>query len=138
MEKKRKDFCMKRKKNDSDSCLVCGQSTQTPRRGSRGLCDVHYRRFLKKLNSLQSDEERTSFDDKCVARGVLLEKKPGGPKKMDDDPFDDILAETKADYAKSEANEAKEAIKEAKILTDRAVAKRKSARKTTKPDSGSR
>ena len=127
---------MKRKNNKDDSCLVCGQSTQTPRRGARGLCDVHYRRFLKKLNSLESDAAKTTFDDKCVARGVLLEKKPGGPKKIDDDPFDEILAETTAEYETLELKKAKQAIKEAKDLTEKAVEKRRAKRKKPGSDSG--
>lgn len=127
---------MKRKNNDPDACLLCGQSTQLPRRGARGLCDVHYRRFLKKLKSLKSDDAQSAFDEKCVARGILLEKKSGGPKKMDEDPFDEIFAETAAEYEVSESKAVADAIQEAKDLTKKAIAKRKANRKKPGSDSG--
>ena len=116
--------------------MLCGRSTQSPTRGSRGLCAVHYRRFLKKIKSLKSEEAKTAFEEKCVARGILVEKKPGGPKKIDDDPFDEILAETTAEYETLELKKAKQAIKEAKDLTEKAVEKRRAKRKKPGSDSG--
>lgn len=106
-----------------DCCLICGSSVHGPPRGSRGLCDRHYRRFWRKYQAfLQGDHpsqaKADAFEAKCIEQGQLLPKRPGG-KPKDPDPFDKIVREVEEEFRL-----VKKSIDEAAELTSKA-AKRK-------------
>ncbi|GEM_PF-3050712 len=87
-------------------CRVCGSDVTL----IRGLCDVHYRRFLARLKSVaaeQGEEAADKFEADCLAKGWVTPKSKGG-RPRDDDPFDaiaaKIVAECKGLYASTEAD----------------------------------
>jgi hypothetical protein len=76
----------------------------------RGLCDIHYRRFLARIKSLTQDEGPQAaelFEADCLAKGWVTAKSKGG-RPRDDDPFDAIaariVAECKGLYTATEAD----------------------------------
>jgi hypothetical protein len=93
---------MNQRKPFSSGCLICGSDDVK----SRGLCDVHYRRFnakQKKIASEQGEAASEKFEADCLADGWILPKTKGGRPK-DADPFDviaaKIVAECKSTYGK--------------------------------------
>ena len=68
----------------------------------RGLCQVHYRRFMKKVKDLWevSEESAAQFEADCVRDGWIEPKQKGGrPKQRDvfDEIADKVIAEGHAD-----------------------------------------
>lgn len=68
----------------------------------RGLCQVHYRRFMKKVRDLREVDEQSSgkFEADCIRDGWIEPKQKGGrPKERDvfDDIADKVIAEGHAD-----------------------------------------
>jgi hypothetical protein len=95
------------KQNPFDhGCRVCGADVTLV----RGLCDVHYRRFLARIKSLAAEEGADAaemFEADCLAKGWVTAKSKGGRHK-DDDPFDviaaKIVAECKSTYGKRKSD----------------------------------
>lgn len=79
---------------------------------SRGLCDIHYRRFNAKQKKIAAEQGETAaekFEADCLADGWILPKTKGGRPK-DADPFDVIAAKIVAEcaglYSNSDADAA--------------------------------
>lgn len=72
-------------------CRICGKNDEQLR---RGLCNTHYRRFMKKLGELPA-KERDAFEKKCIETGWIDAKQRGGrPKERDVfDEIADLVAE---------------------------------------------
>jgi len=86
-------------------CKVCGSSELK----SRGLCDLHYRRFMARLKQMEENhgkEMADQLEQKTLADGWVLPKTKGGRPK-DADPFDLLYAalvkEKRGDYDPREA-----------------------------------
>lgn len=99
---------MDKRKPSQSGCLICGSDDVK----SRGLCDVHYRRFNAKQKKVAADHGEAAaekFEADCLADGWILPKTKGGRPK-DADPFDviaaKIVAESKGLYTQAQADEA--------------------------------
>lgn len=106
-------------KPHTTGCKICGETTKRLR---RGLCSTHYGRFTTKVKSLPADEA-AAFEAKCLADGWIEESKQGRRPKIDDDPFDDLVAEVRAEFAHD--IEAAEQRLDAKAKTTKPTKKRK-------------
>lgn len=74
-------------------CRVCG-ATQIK---SRGLCDKHYRRFKRRLDSFDAETDAKQFEAQCLADGWIAPLTKGGRPPQDVDPFADIAASITAE-----------------------------------------
>ena len=76
-------------------CRMCGSELLK----SRGMCDLHYRRFMNKFKRFKKNhgiDAANRFEEKCLLKGLIAEKSKGGRPK-DGDALDEIEAEVIAE-----------------------------------------